>query len=215
MTRLDIISDVVCPWCYLGAANHLKAMADRGASPFAIRWRAYQLDPSIPAEGLERTAYMLAKFGEQGRIDAAHERLAEMGRTVGLAFRFDRIRRAPNSLDAHRLIRWAEADSLQTRTAMAIFQAYFEEGQDISDPEVLLAIARAIGLDVSAIDRLLGGDTDRAEVSAEAEAAREMGVTGVPTFLIGGRYAVSGAQPPDFWHRVADDIDAAAEAGGG
>lgn len=211
MTRLEIVSDVVCPWCYLGAANHLKAMADRGSSPFAIRWRAYQLDPSIPAEGLDRTAYMLGKFGDQARIDAAHERLVEMGRAVGLAFRFNRIWRAPNSLDAHRLIRWAEAESLQTRTAMAIFQAYFEEGQDISDPEVLLAVARGIGLDATVIGRLLDSDTDRAEVRAEVETAREMGVTGVPTFLIGGRYAVTGAQPADFWHRVADEIDAATQ----
>lgn len=200
-TRLDIISDVVCPWCYLGAANLLKAIDDRGgAHPFALRWRPYQLDPSIPAQGLDRAAYMRAKFGDDPtRIDAIHARLAGMGSAVGITYQFDRITRAPNTLDAHRLIHWAAADHLQTRTAMILFARYFERGEDISDPAILTAAAEEAGLDPAAIARLLAGDTDRDSVRAEVEAAGTMGVTGVPTFIIAGTRAVAGAQPPDLW----------------
>jgi predicted DsbA family dithiol-disulfide isomerase len=210
VTRLEIVSDVVCPWCYLGAANLLRALADRGRpSPFAIHWRPFRLDPTIPPEGLDRAAYLAAKFGDPARVDAAHARLAAMGRDVGLAFRFDLIRRAPSSLDAHRLIRWAEPERLSTRTAMALFARYFEQGGDISDPAVLVSAAEEAGLDGPAVARLLAGDADRAEVAAEAAAAAERGVTGVPTFLVGGRYAIAGAQPPNVWMRLADEIDAA------
>jgi predicted DsbA family dithiol-disulfide isomerase len=211
MTRLEIVSDVVCPWCYLGAANLLRALADRGRpSPFAILWRPFRLDPTIPPEGLDRAAYLRRRFSDPARIDATHARLAAMGRDVGLAYRFDLIRRAPNSLDAHRLIRWAEPEHLSTRTAMALFARYFEQGEDISDPAVLVAAAEEAGMDGPAVARLLAGDADRAEVAAEAAAAEARGVNGVPTFFVGGRYAVTGAQPPDLWMRLADEIDAAA-----
>jgi predicted DsbA family dithiol-disulfide isomerase len=211
VTRLEIVSDVVCPWCYLGAANLLRALGDRDApSPFAIRWRPFQLDPTLPPEGIDRTAYLTGKFGDPGRVGAAHARLEAMGRDVGLAYRFDRIHRAPNSLDAHRLIRWAEAEGLQTRTAMALFARYFEQGEDISDPGVLRAAAEEAGMDGAVVAQLLAGDADRAEVLAEAQAAQESGITGVPTFLVAGRYAISGAQPPGLWIRLADEIDAAA-----
>jgi predicted DsbA family dithiol-disulfide isomerase len=211
MTRLEIVSDVVCPWCYLGAANLLRALADRGRpSPFAMRWRPFRLDPTLPPEGIDRGEYLAGKFGDRAGIEAAHARIAEMGREVGLAFRFDLIRRAPSSLDAHRLIRWAEPEGLQTRTAMALFARYFEQGEDISDPAVLRAAAKEAGMDAVAVARLLAGDADRDEVAAEAREMQALGVTGVPTFLVGGRYAVSGAQPPDLWMRLADEIDAAA-----
>ena len=209
MTRLEIVSDVVCPWCYLGAANLLHAMAERGASPFALAWRPFQLDPTIPPEGLDRTAYMTAKFGDLARLDAAHARLEAMGRAVGLGFRFDLIRRSPNTLDAHRLLRWAEAEGVQTRAAMTLFARYFERGEDVSDPAVLRSAAEEAGMDGAVVARLLEGDADRAEVQAEVAAAQASGVTGVPTFLVGGRYAVSGAQPPELWSRLAAEIDAA------
>lgn len=211
MTRLDIHSDVVCPWCYLGAANLLKALAARGAPhPFAIHWHPFQLDPTIPPEGLERGAYMRAKFGDSDRLAEAHARLEALGRDAGLDFRFDRIARAPNTLDAHRLIHWAAPEGLQTRTAMALFRRYFELGEDVSDPGVLCAAAAEAGLDPAAIARLLAGDADREEVAAEARAAAEMGISGVPAFIVAGRYAVSGAQPPEVWTRLMDELDAAA-----
>lgn len=209
MTRLEIVSDVVCPWCYLGAAQLLRALQDRGGSPFDLIWRPFQLDPDMPPEGRDRVAHMTAKFGDLARLEPAHARLVEAGRAVGLAYDFTAITRAPNSLDAHRVIRWATAEGRQTETAMELFRRYFEAGEDISDPAVLAAAATAAGLDGAAIGRLLAGDADRDEVRAEAEAAREMGVTGVPTFLIGRRYAVSGAQPVETWLQIADEIEAA------
>jgi predicted DsbA family dithiol-disulfide isomerase len=125
MTRLEIISDVVCPWCYLGAAQLLRALTERGASPFDLTWRPYQLDPDMPPEGRDRAAHMKAKFGDLARLAPVHERIAEAGRAVGLAFDFAAIRRAPNSLDAHRVIRWAAAEGRQTETAMELFRRYF------------------------------------------------------------------------------------------
>ena len=211
VTRLDIHSDVVCPWCYLGAANLMKALATReGPHPFGIRWHPFQLDPTIPPEGLDRRAYLQARFGDGDRIAVAHARLEALGRDAGIEFRFDRIDRAPNTLDAHRLIRWATPEGLQTRTAMVLFRRYFEEGEDISDAGVLTAAAAEVGLDAAAIARLLAGDTDRDAVRGEARAAAELGISGVPTFIVGGRYAVSGAQPPEVWSRLLGELDAAA-----
>ena len=210
MTRLEILSDPICPWCYLGAGNLMRALSERDAHPFAIRWRPYLLDPSLPPEGVDRAAYLAAKFGAGRDIDAAHARIAAMGAEVGLAYRFDRITRTPSTLDAHRLVHWAAVENLQTRTAMELFRRYFELGEDISDPSVLTATAATeAGLDPAAVARLLAGDADRAEVAAEARAARDMGVTGVPTFILGGQYVLTGAQPVDVWRKLIDELEAA------
>ena len=210
VTRLDIHSDVVCPWCYLGAANLMKALATReGPHPFGIRWHPFQLDPTIPPEGLDRRAYLQARFGDGDRIAVAHARLEALGRDAGIEFRFDRIDRAPNTLDAHRLIRWATPEGLQTRTAMVLFRRYFALGEDIGDQGVLRAAADEAGLDGPAVARLLAGEADRDAVRAEARAAAEMGISGVPTFIVAGRYAVAGAQPPEVWARLMGELDAA------
>jgi predicted DsbA family dithiol-disulfide isomerase len=211
VTRLEIYSDVVCPWCYLGAANLLRVLGERGGPhPFAIQWRPFQLDPTIPQEGRDRDGYMQARFGETSRLDEAHARLEAMGAEAGIAFHFERIRRAPNTLDAHRVIRWAEPEGLQTRTAMALFARYFEAGEDISDATVLASAAAEAGLDATVVARLLAGDADRAETVAEIGQAQALGVTAVPTFILGGRYAVSGAQPPETWRKLIDELEAAA-----
>lgn len=212
-TRLEIISDPICPWCYLGAANLMRALATREAHPFELIWQPYQLNPDVPAEGVDRAAYLAEKLGDPEKVEASHARLTEMGAEAGITYRFDLMTRIPNTLDAHRLIRWAGAEGVQTRAAMAIFQRNFEAGEDISDAGVLTSVAAEVGMDAEVTARLLAGDADRAEVQAEAEAAREMGVTGVPTFIIGGRYAVSGAQPPDLWERLMSELDAAGAQG--
>lgn len=212
MTRLEIVSDVVCPWCYLGAANLMKAVTARESHPFAIRWRPFQLDPSIPPEGMDRTDYMTRKFGDLAQIEPAHRRLEEMGRAAGIDFHFDRITRAPNTTDAHRLIHWAAPEGLQTRTAMALFRRYFELGQDVSEARVLVEAAEEAGMDGAAVATLLAGDADRAEIASEAAAAREMGVTGVPTFVIAGQYVLNGAQPPEVWADVIAQLEAATPA---
>lgn len=210
-TRLDIISDVVCPWCYVGAANLLMAIEQRGGiHPFALRWHPYQLDPAIPPQGLDRKAYLAARFGtDSTHIDDIHARLTKMGAEAGITFNFDRITRAPNTLAAHRLIHWAAAEHLQTRTAMILFARYFERGEDISDPAILTQAAEEAGLDPAAIARLLSGDTDTDTIRAEVEAAGTMGVTGVPTFIIAGTRAVAGAQPRDLWTSLIEAIDSA------
>ena len=211
MTRLDIISDPVCPWCYIGAANLMRVLAARADHPFAIRWRPFQLNPDLPPEGTDRRAYLAAKFGGEEAVAEMTARVTAVAAEAGLSLNFERIARAPNTLDAHRLIHWAEAEGAQTRVAMALFRRYFEAGEDLSDPAVLVAAATEAGLDGAAIGQLLAGDSDRALIEVEVREAGEMGVTGVPTFVLGGRYVVSGAQPPELWARVTDEIEAATE----
>ena len=140
----------------------------------------------------------------------AHARLGALAAEAGLRLDFDAISRAPNTFDAHRLIRWAEAEGVQTPVALALFRRYWQAGEDISDPEVLASVAAEVGMDAALAARLLASDADREETRAEIDAARAMGVSGVPTVLVAGRYAVSGAQPPQVWARLADEIDAAA-----
>jgi predicted DsbA family dithiol-disulfide isomerase len=211
VTRLEIVSDPICPWCYIGAGNLARALADRAPHPFLIRWRPFQLNPDMPADGMDRRAYLEAKFGGPENADAVYARIATAAREAGLRVDFARIARTPNTLDAHRLIHWAAAEDAQTRVAMALFRRYFEAGEDISDLAVLCATAAEAGLDRHVIARLLGGDTDRAEVRAAADGAQEMGVSGVPTFIVGGRYVITGAQPSALWVRVIDELRKATE----
>ncbi len=194
---IDVVSDVVCPWCYLGQRRLAEAIASVPDIEVSVRWRPYQLDPSIPEGGLDRESYMRAKFGSAGRLRAAHERLTAMGREAGIAFDFGAIRRAPNTLDAHRLIRWAagaDGEARQQAVVERLFRLYFEEGADVGDRSVLVEAAREAGLDAALVETLLAAGADTAEVTAEIETARRMGVTGVPCFLLEGRYAVVGAQ---------------------
>lgn len=207
-TRLEIVSDPVCPWCYIGAANLMRAIEARPAR-FALSWRPYQLNPDLPPEGVDRAEFLAEKFGGAGRVDEIHAMVARAAGEAGLTLAFERIRRAPNTVDAHRLIRWAAAEDAQTPVAMELFRRYWQAGEDISEPAVLVAAAEAAGMSGPVAARLLAGDADRAEVRAEAEAARTMGVTGVPTFILGRRYVVTGAQPAEAWIRIADQLDAA------
>ncbi len=148
---IDIVSDVVCPWCYLGE-KRLEAAIAYESGPVAVRWRPYQLDPTIPEGGLDRTEYMERKFGRDGRLKAIHDNL---GAEVGLPFAFAKIRRAPNTLDAHRLIRWAASVGVQREVVEQLFSAYFVEGRNIGDHAVLIDIAAASGLDAAIVERLL------------------------------------------------------------
>jgi predicted DsbA family dithiol-disulfide isomerase len=209
MTRLDIISDPICPWCYIGAANLTMALENAQAQPFDIHWRPFQLNPDMPPEGVERQAYLDAKFGGPERARQVYARIEAAGAEAGLELHFDRIARTPNTLDAHRLIRWAGAEGVQTPLVGQLFRRYFREGQDISDPEVLVAAATAVGMDEPLVRRLLASDADREETRAEDAAFRAMGVTGVPTFILGNRYAITGAQPPEVWTRVVAELEAA------
>ncbi|HLW93002.1 MAG TPA: DsbA family oxidoreductase [Roseiarcus sp.] len=190
---IDVVSDVVCPWCYLGKKRLARALAaEHGDIP--VRWRPYQLDPSIPAGGLDRKAYMRNKFGDDGRLEAVHERLRALGAEEGIAYAFDRIERAPNTLDAHRLIRWASASGAQDKVVERLFSLYFEEGRDIGDRQVLVETAREADMDTEAVEKHLAEGVDEREVRQEIAQAQSLGVTGVPFFIFASRFGVPGAQ---------------------
>jgi predicted DsbA family dithiol-disulfide isomerase len=190
---IDIVSDVVCPWCYLGEKRLEAALQDE-AGPVAVGWRPYQLDPTIPEGGLDRAEYMEKKFGKSGRLQSVHDNLTRLGAEVGLPFAFDKIKRSPNTLDAHRLIRWAASAGVQAEVADRLFKAYFVEGRDIGDRKVLVEIAGACGLDANLVEKLLAEGADADLVRQEIEQAQSMGVSGVPFFIFNGRIGVPGAQ---------------------
>ncbi|MBH0239731.1 DsbA family oxidoreductase [Methylobrevis albus] len=205
---VDVFSDVVCPWCFLGKRNLEAALPLLGDLAVEVRWRPFQLDPTIPPEGKDRTRYMLDKFKDPARIEAAHHRLETLGADRGIGFAFDRIKIAPNSLDAHRLIRWAAESGRQSEVVEGLFSAFFEKGHDLSLPETLVAVATDAGLDPDAVAADLASDRDVEAVLAEIAYAGRLGITGVPCYVLAGRYAVSGAQPPEV---LADAIRQAAQ----
>ena len=190
---IDIVSDVVCPWCYLGEKRLDAALAE-AAQPVALRWRPYQLDPTIPDGGLDRAEYMAKKFGAGGRLQAAHDNLTRLGAEVGIPFAFNKIKRAPNTLDAHRLIRWANSAGVQGKVVDRLFKAYFVEGRDIGDRDVLIDIGGECGLDARLVEKLLAEGADADLVREEIAQAQAIGVSGVPFFIFAGRLGVPGAQ---------------------
>ena len=214
MIKLDILSDPICPWCYIGKANLDRALAARPDHPFEIEWHPFQLNPDMPAEGMDRQAYLDAKFGGRDQADAVYGRIAEAAKAAGLNLKLSEIPRTPNTIDAHRLIHWAGLEGRQTAAVSRLFKAYFEELQDIGDKAVLLEIAEGIGLDRAMVERLLASDGDLAEIRARDAHARERGVTGVPTFVIANQHVAPGAQPVELWTKVLDELMAAPEADG-
>ncbi|WP_421913015.1 DsbA family oxidoreductase [Mesorhizobium sp.] len=196
---VDVVSDVVCPWCFIGQKRLDKAIASAGDVDVHIRWRPFQLDPTIPPEGQDRRQYMLAKFGSEQRIREIHARIEPLGEAEGISFAFDAIKVAPNTLDAHRLIRWAGAvgEDVQNKLVRRLLQLNFEEGANIGDHGVLTEAARDAGMDASVVETLLPTDADVESVRTEIATASRMGITGVPCFLLEGKYAVMGAQDAD------------------
>ena len=208
---VDVVSDVVCPWCFIGQKRLDRAIAAVGDIDVNVRWRPFQLDPTIPPEGKDRRAYMLAKFGSEQRVREIHARIEPLGEAEGIHFAFDAIKVAPNTLDAHRVIRWAGAagDAAQNRLVRRLFQLNFEEGANIGDHGVLAEAAREAGMDASVVETLLPTDADVEAVRTEITTASRMGITGVPCFLLEGKYAVMGAQDAD---TLADAIRQVAAA---
>ncbi|TGQ72603.1 DsbA family protein [Mesorhizobium sp. M00.F.Ca.ET.186.01.1.1] len=196
---VDVVSDVVCPWCFIGQKRLDKAVAAVGDIDVHIRWRPFQLDPTIPPQGKDRRDYMLAKFGSEQRIREIHARIEPLGEAEGISFAFDAIKVAPNTLDAHRLIRWAGAagEDVQNRLVRRLFQMNFEEGVNIGDHAMLVEAAREAGMDASVVETLLPSDADVEAVRTEISTASRMGITGVPCFLLEAKYAVMGAQDVD------------------
>jgi predicted DsbA family dithiol-disulfide isomerase len=216
---LDVFSDVVCPWCYLGKHRLERGLALVPELDVAVRWRPFQLDSTIPQGGIERRVYLERKFGGAEAIAPTHRRMTEMGAAEGIEFHFERIQRSPNTLDAHRVIRWAAAEGHEEATVEGLFRAYFSEGLDIGDHAVLSRLAVETGLDESMVASRLATDEDREAVADEVAEANRIGVTGVPCFVIASRYAVMGAQAPETIARavrsLAEELSGTGTAAGG
>ena len=212
MIKLDILSDPICPWCYIGKKNLDRALEARPDHPFEIEWHPFQLNPDMPAEGMDRQEYLDTKFGGRENATQVYGRIADAAKGAGLDLKLDDIPRTPNTLNAHRLIHWAGLEGRQTAAVSRLFKAYFEDLQDIGDTTVLTDIAEGIGLDRAMIERLFDGDGDLDDIRARDAHARQRGVTGVPTFVVANQHALPGAQPPELWARVMDELLAAPEA---
>lgn len=213
MITLDIISDPICPWCYIGKTHLDRALAARPDHGFDLFWRPFQLNPDMPAMGMARGEYLSQKFGGAEGARRAYAQVEEAAEAAGLSIDFAAIKRTPNTLDAHRLIRWARLEEAQHAVVGELFRRNFHAGEDISDPEVLTAAAVAAGMDGDMVRQLLATIEDVAEVRAEDAQAREIGVSGVPTFIVAEQYALQGAQPPQVWAQVIEELHGAAPAG--
>lgn len=202
--RIDIVSDVICPWCFIGKRRLEWALALRPELPGEITWRPFQLNPDMPAEGVDRRAYLAAKFGGAAHADRIYASVTEAGATVDIPFAFERIRRTPNTRDAHRLIRYAAANGRADALVEALFQGYFITGRDIGDRATLAAIAGDVGLDAGEVGDWLASPAELEQVLAEDRGARRIGINAVPCFIFDQQYAVSGAQEPEFFLPVFD-----------
>ena len=211
---IDIISDVVCPWCYIGKRrleSALTRLARNNAQSAQIRWHAFQLNPDIPPGGVDRRSYLEQKFGGPLRAQQIYARVIAAGDEVGISFNFERIERQPNTFDAHRLIAWAQDLDSGASDAVVerLFRAYFVDGVDIGDIDALARLAGDAGFDAVAARIWLASEGGRAAIQAEEQRARALGVTGVPFFVFNQRLAVSGAQPPEVLLDAIEQAEAA------
>jgi predicted DsbA family dithiol-disulfide isomerase len=197
--RVDIISDAICPWCYIGKRQFERAvpLLDKDGLHFSTLWHPYQLNPDMPVEGVDRKSYREAKFGGAERAREIDQRITETAATVGLEFHLDRLTRTPNTVNAHRLIRFAAQNGVQDGVVEALFKAYFCDGADIGDSEILAGIGGTGGLDPDAVWKMLASEEGKREVLAGDQMARDAGIQGVPSFALQGHVLFSGAQPAE------------------
>ena len=206
MVKLDILSDPICPWCYIGKSYLDRALERHPEHPFEIEWHPFQLNPDMPRDGMDRRTYLESKFGGKEGAVRAYAPVLEHAEKAGLKIDFEAMQRTPNTLNAHRLIHWAGLEARQTLVASALFKAYFTEGRDIGNSEVLADIADGAGLDAAVISRLLASDADEQLIRDRDSHSRKMGITSVPTFIVAQQHAVPGAQPTELWERVIAEI---------
>jgi predicted DsbA family dithiol-disulfide isomerase len=202
--QLDVFSDTICPWCFVGKRRLERALAARPQADLRVRWRTFQLNPSMPAEGMERRAYIEAKFGGTDRARTVYDTVRGAGAGEGIEFAFDRIRRTPNTLQSHRLLRFAAAAGRQDAVLEGLFRGYFLDGRDIGDRAVLAEVGAAAGLDPRETAAFLRGEAETESVLAEDVLARRAGINGVPCFIFNGRFALSGAQEPEAFFQIFD-----------
>lgn len=201
---IEIVYDLVCPWCYLGVRRLFRTMRRRPDLLFELCWRPFLLNPDMPRAGMARSDYVIRKFGGEERARRLYASITEIGGSEGVEFRFDRIRRTPSSVDAHRLVRWATPYGRSSEVAEALFAAHFADGYDIGDPAVLRAVAGGAGLDQVASMQFLRSDEDVDAVHADNLRAHRLGINGVPCFVVAGRHAIAGAQEPEVIERLLD-----------
>ncbi len=201
--NVDVVSDIVCPWCYVGKKHLDIAMSELPDINFEIRWRPFQLNPQMPKEGMAREEYMEKKFGQSDPAQSIFKDLENIGTKLGIRFDFPAIEFAPNTLDAHRLIHWAsggsDTNNVEKQTALVtrLFEIYFEEGGDLRDNEILIGAAQNIGMNAELVRELLAGERDVDAIKEQVAVAGNMGISGVPCFIIENKYAVMGAQKPE------------------
>jgi len=205
---IDVVSDIVCPWCYIGKRRLERALAMRPDVPVEVRWRPFFLNPWVPREGIGRDQYLETKFGSVEAYKSIAKRVEAAAAQEGLVYALDKIARQPNTIDAHRLIRWAHERGDPAKMKQRLMELYFRDGADLTDREVLVQAAREAGLDPDEVRRDLASERDVAEVEAEAARANQAGINGVPFFIFGNRIRVSGAQSPEI---LASAIDEARE----
>ncbi len=201
---IEIVHDLVCPWCYLGVRRLFRTLRRRPDLMFELSWRPFLLNPDMPRSGMSRTDYLVRKFGGEDRAHRLHGSITEIGNAEGVRFRFERIRRTPNTVDAHRLVRFAARFGRADEISEALFAAHFTDGADISDPAVLTAIAGVCGLSVAAVRPFLLGVDEVDTVHGDNLRAHRLGINGVPCFVVSGRHAIAGAQEPEVIERLLD-----------
>ena len=205
--KLDIFSDPICPWCYIGKTHLDNALASVPSHPFVIEWHPFQLNPDMPDAGMDRRDYLEGKFGSKEGAVQAYAPVVENAKSAGLTINFEDMKRTPNTLNAHRLIHWAGIDGKQNQAVDSLFYAYFVDARDIGDPEVLGDIADSIGMDAAVVSKLLASDADRDDIKARDAHSRKMGISSVPTFIVANQHAVPGAQQPQMWQQVIAEIN--------
>jgi len=211
--RIDVVSDIFCPWCFIGKHRLEKAIALNPDIPVEVHWRPYFLNDWIPREGISREQYLTTKFGSPERYKGIAQRVSAAAAAEGLTYAMDKISRQPNTLDAHRMIRWADEIGKAAEMKQRLMDLYFTAGADLTNHAVLAQAAADIGLDAEATRKALASDKDVAEIEREALSAKEAGIDGVPCFIFGGKFAISGAQAPEYLaeaiERMAQTADAA------
>jgi len=206
--QIDIVSDVVCPWCYIGKKRIEDALALASDVPVHVNWRPFFLNPWVPREGISRDEYLTAKFGSPEAYKGIAGRVVQAAADEGLEYNSDRVKRQPNTIDCHRLIHWAEADGKAAQMKQKLMELYFRDGGDLTSTDVLVQAAADIGMDADSVRQRLATDKDVELISGHAQEASEKGISGVPTFVFAGKYAVSGAQPADQLARAIRQISA-------
>ena len=205
---IDVVSDVVCPWCFIGKSRLEKALALKPDIPVEVRFHPYFLNPWVPREGMSRDDYLTTKFGSPEKYKGIAGRVAAAAAAEGLTYAVDKMQRQPNTLDCHRLILWAEAIGKAAQMKQRLMQLYFTEGADLSNRDVLVRAAADIGLDSDRTRELLASDTDVGRVEAAANSAKDAGIDGVPTYILGGVAAVTGAQSPEVLANAIEQVAA-------